>query len=117
MCEIFNRLEQICAQKEQTQKEFLIKCGIRKSTWDMSRSRGSKPSIDTIMGVLSAYPEISAEWLLRGKGDMLLSDEEKTQQKQNAGDLATTLNYLSGRCTELEAEIALLKAKKGKLAV
>ena len=31
-------------------------------------------SCDTISRVLSAYPEVSAEWLLRGKGEMLISD-------------------------------------------
>ena len=71
MSELFNRIEQICAQKERTQKDFLNNCGIRKSTWDMGKSRGSTPSIDTIMSVLKAYPDVSAEWLLRGAGEMI----------------------------------------------
>lgn len=31
-------------------------------------------TIDTINIVLSTYPEVSAEWLLRGNGQMLISD-------------------------------------------
>lgn len=76
MCELFNRIEQISALKERTLKDFLNNCGIRKSTWDMGKSRGSKPSIDTIMSVLNAYPDISAEWLMRGTGNMLCGSQD-----------------------------------------
>lgn len=31
-------------------------------------------TIDTISVVLSSFPDVSAEWLLRGKGEMLISD-------------------------------------------
>ena len=33
-----------------------------------------KPSIDIIMAILNEFSEISSEWLLRGTGHMLISD-------------------------------------------
>ena len=31
-------------------------------------------TIDTVNAVLSVYPDVSAEWLIRGEGEMLISD-------------------------------------------
>jgi hypothetical protein len=37
-------------------------------------------SLSTILLLLSAYPELSAEWLLRGEGEMKKGDEWKVTQ-------------------------------------
>ena len=44
----------------------------------------SQPGGDMIVKVLTLYPQLSAEWLLRGKGEMLINNEsgQTTDQAQ-----------------------------------
>lgn len=48
-------------------------------------NKGVSISLDTILVILDRYPEISAEWLLRGNGDML---EERNMEKAVGGLMA-----------------------------
>lgn len=56
---------------------------------------------ETIIHILTTYPDLSAEWLLRGNGEMLLS-------KQQAKDNSATL--LIRRLEELTIENHTLRA-------
>lgn len=75
-------------------------------------------TIDTISVVLSAFPEVSAEWLLRGKGEMLLTD---TLPTFHGGETDTELEVhaeLARRSAELEEcklRIMRLEAQKDYL--
>ena len=35
-------------------------------------SRGAAITLDTLLLILEKYPDVSAEWLLRGEGDMMI---------------------------------------------
>lgn len=41
-------------------------------------------SSKVIEGVLSVFPDVSAEWLLRGKGEMLISEQTTLAKMQDA---------------------------------
>lgn len=58
---------------------------------------------ETIIRILTTYPDLSAEWLLRGNGEMLLS-------KQQAKDNSATL--LIRRLEELTIENHTLRASQ-----
>ena len=63
-------------------RAFAIKCGISQPTLDKQIKGLRGISIDTTLSVLNAFPDVSAEWLLRGKGDMInsvvtIDDNEK----------------------------------------
>ena len=45
-----------------------------------TKEDGCGVSISTIVKTLEAYPDLSAEWLLRGEGDMKKGDEWKVTQ-------------------------------------
>lgn len=40
-------------------------------------------SAKVIEGVLSVFPEVSAEWLLRGSGDMLINEDKSLAKMQD----------------------------------
>ena len=40
-------------------------------------------SSKVIEGVLSVFPDVSAEWLLRGKGEMLISEQPTLAKMQD----------------------------------
>lgn len=89
-----------------------VDCGFGKNTLRKSFDRGSNIGSDKLEVILNRYPNLSAEWLLRGNGNMLLADEEKPQQAQNVGDwggLAFALNKIGNDCKALQAENDRLK--------
>lgn len=51
--------------------------------------------VDTILKITANFPQISLDWLLLGRGDMLRKDEEKTQQNQNINQNYGNATYLS----------------------
>ena len=71
-------------------------------------------TIDTISVVLSAFPEVSAEWLLRGKGDMILSNNLPPiigDESENDLDTHVMLAQARKEIDVLIQEIAALKEK------
>ena len=51
-------------------------------------------SLDTVMLILSSFEDISAEWLLRGNGDMLLQGEQKKNDDLDMSERKTYLNII-----------------------
>ena len=63
--------------------EFFEAAGIQSSNFK-GKNMQSQPGGDMIVKVLTLYPQLSAEWLLRGKGEMLINNEsgQTTDQAQ-----------------------------------
>lgn len=54
-------------------KDFCENVGIVESTTRNMFNRGTNPSFDVIEKIANAYPDISLDWLITGKGEMLKS--------------------------------------------
>lgn len=79
--------------------------------------------MDTVCNVISSFGDISAEWLLRGEGNMNKSEEKnsdihimyETSRKQillrdeRIRDLEIELELANTRCEELKKEVLVLK--------
>lgn len=50
-------------------RAFAIKAGINEVTFG-DTLRGAEPKFSTLEAILKAYPKLSAEWLMRGEGEM-----------------------------------------------
>jgi len=62
--------------EEGVQRRFALKVGIAAGVVnDILGVRKSKPGFDIISKILQAYPQMRAEWLMRGEGEMLKSAE------------------------------------------
>lgn len=75
-----------------------------------------KMSLDFIVNILTSYPDISAEWLLRGEGPMLKSVQPEVEAAPQPSAFSSDMQgvnsallYLTRRCEELEAEVENLK--------
>ena len=71
-------------------------------------------TIDTIGVILNTYPEVSAEWLLRGKGEMILSEILPPivgDESENDLNTHAMLAQAKGEIDTLVQEIAKLKEK------
>ena len=60
--------------------DFFEATGIQSSNFK-GKNMSSQPGGDMIVRVLTIYPNLSAEWLLRGEGDMLKSSVTKDKHK------------------------------------
>ena len=75
-------------------------------------------TIDTISVVLSTFPDISAEWLLRGKGEMLISDNLPKfhgLESDSELDVHASLARKTAELEEYKLQIMRLEAQKDYL--
>jgi transcriptional regulator with XRE-family HTH domain len=72
---MLERIRGIRASKAKSVNVFARLIGMSQTTVNgiMLGSRGV--SVDIIVAILTAFPDISAEWLMRGEGEMLRSEE------------------------------------------
>lgn len=69
-------------------------------------------SLDTVLNILSAFPEVSSEWLLRGSGEMILSDNLPPiigDESENDLNTHAMLAQAKKEIDSLNIEIASLK--------
>lgn len=65
-----DRIFLLIETKELTFGKFADEIGVERSTMSHIKSDRSKPSLDMAQKVLARYPEVSAEWLILGRGPM-----------------------------------------------
>lgn len=109
--------------------DFFEATGIQSSNFK-GKNMSSQPGGDMIVRVLTIYPNLSAEWLLRGEGDMLKSSVTKDKPKiiktdtKEDNDLSssildkflTTIQNQAEEIGELKARIKDLEQRLGKTA-
>lgn len=75
-------------------------------------------TIDSISVILNAFPEVSAEWLIRGKGEMLLSENLPKfhgEETDTELDVHSELARKTAELEELKLQILRLDAQKDYL--
>ena len=65
------RIIQFITKKELSYTKFADEIGVQRSSISHILSGRNKPSFDFIEKILKAYPDINAEWLILGKGNMM----------------------------------------------
>lgn len=70
---ITERMRQVMESRGLNAKTFAGKLGIERSGLSHIYSGRNKPGLELIVKVLDTFPDISADWLLTGKGEMSLS--------------------------------------------
>lgn len=63
-------------------------------------SHGAAITLDTILRILEAFPEVSADWLLRGSGDMYSNAGGVTGANKVTGPNATVIGKQSNELSE-----------------
>ena len=78
----------------------------------------SSITIDSISVILNAFPEVSAEWLIRGKGEMLLSENLPKfhgEETDTELDVHAELARKTAELEELKLQVLRLDAQKDYL--
>lgn len=99
--------------------DFALKIGIKQQTLN-NYTNGKRPvKLDTVLAILHTYGDVSAEWLLRGKGEMVLSDNLPPilgDESENDLDTHAMLAQARKEIDTLHIELASLKEKNLKQA-
>ncbi|MDR2805408.1 MAG: helix-turn-helix domain-containing protein [Dysgonamonadaceae bacterium] len=79
--EIGLRIKELREYLKLTQTEFSAKIGIKQANLSHMESYGNKISIEIINKIISNF-NITSEWLLTGKGEMLRADNQTSGQRK-----------------------------------
>lgn len=116
---ILERLKSVIATKSNSPNDFSKKIGIAPTTFNNQLKSPRGISVDVILLTLSSFPEVSAEWLLRGKGEMILSDNLPPilgDESENDLDTHAMLAQARKEIDTLHIELSSLKEKNLKQA-
>lgn len=75
-------------------------------------------TVDSIGVILEAFPDVSAEWLLRNKGEMLISENLPKfhgEESDNEMDLHASLARMTAELEEYKLQVMRLEAQKDYL--
>lgn len=79
---INQRIKEIIKNSGKTINSYAVLIGISQPTLKACVDGDNNPRFDTLQKILKGDPMISAEWLMRGVGEMLLT-ENQPQHKAN----------------------------------
>lgn len=71
---ILERIKELIFIKEYNVSSFAKKIGIGQTTLNTYLKYNRYPAYETIHAILYTFPDVSAEWLMRGEGDMYITD-------------------------------------------
>lgn len=118
---INGRIREIILSAGITDSAFAKRIGVTQSVIASMFQRGTEPSAKVLTSILLTYEDISAEWLLRGKGQMLLSEVTPDPNIEQMKRLVDTITTLQGIITEQtktnQLLIEELKKAKGELTM
>lgn len=84
-----DRIELIFKEFRLSSAQFADSIGVQRSSISHILSGRNKPSYDFIHKILLKYPNINANWLITGQGDMLYTHSAKLPEEST--DLASDL--------------------------
>ena len=111
---VTERFKDIICAKASSLTAFSADIGISQSTLSSQFNSKSGIQVPVITATLKRYSDISAEWLFRGKGEMILSDNlPPILGDETENDLTThvKLAHATKEINLLYQEIAALKEK------
>lgn len=116
---MLERLKDVISTKSSSILDFSNKIGVPQTTLNNQIKSPRGISVSVILLTLNTFPDISAEWLLRGKGEMILSDNLPPilgDESENDLDTHAKLAQSTKEIDILHQEIARLKEKNLKQA-
>lgn len=115
---ILERLKSVIAEKSNSASDFSKKIGVAQTTLSNQMKSPRGISVDVVMLTLEHFPDISAEWLLRGKGEMLISDNLPKfhgLESDSELDVHASLARMTAELEEYKLQNMRLQAQKDYL--
>lgn len=113
---MIDRIKTIISHYKLTDRAFALKCGIKQNTLSRQLSGVSDISMPTVLSVLEQFDDLSSEWLLKGRGEMLISDNAKKDASiERIERLVDTIATLQDAINEKTRTIQLYEEENRKL--
>lgn len=100
-----------------SQRAFEETCGITQGTIPSIKVKG--PSVDVLMKISNTYPELNLNWLISGRGPMILSEDTTRQASAPRNDIHHNNNVNVEAMREefvfLHEQIRILQKEKMEL--
>lgn len=97
-------------------RAFAIKLGMLQETLNKQLKEGGRGvSVSTIVLILDVYPNLSAEWLLRGEGTMERAGTPSRSDGTTIADLRDNIASLKEVNALLREKIAMLEGEKDNM--
>lgn len=113
--DVFNRLSKFKEVTGLNLNAFAGRIGMKHATLHNQFHGKRELSLDTVINTLSAYKELSAEWLLRGNEEMFITNETKDEVSQKHEDrleaLIDTITLLQETIKTKNATIDALQSE------
>lgn len=115
--EVKDRVLQLFKYKRISVRAMAAQIGMAQKNLNNQVSGEVALSMHTLLLILDAFPDVSAEWLLRGTGEMFLDgstpvgSREKVEQSSPAAGVPNTETYIA----DLQRQIAELRKDKDLL--
>lgn len=109
--DINQRIRKVLKDKDLSVAAFSREAGIEQTTLNRQLNGGSKVSVGTIKAFLLKFKDISAEWLLRGVGDMCcgVPDEQLEREIEEETGRVQSIGDNSNHNTQTMTDSAIVK--------
>lgn len=94
------RLQKVIDFYDESASSFAEKVGVQRSSISHILSGRNKPSLDFVMKVLKAFPEVNLYWLLNGKGDFPTQQPISTIDQNDVSKTISENSILSDKAIE-----------------
>lgn len=112
MSKIIARIQQFAENQSISIRELERNSGVTNGVFSKAIRFGSEISTDKVENFLQAYPSISAEWLMRGVGEMLTQSEDSVMKNPT---LDFVVRHMASQIDELKAQVKSLESKNDEL--
>ena len=106
------KIREIISYYKLSDRQFSIKIGVTQSVIGSMFQKNTEPSSKVIRLTLNAFTDISADWLLRNKGPMLISDDTIATLQGTINEQMKTIQLFTEENQKLKGELAMLKNER-----
>lgn len=100
--EISQRINELISALGHNKSSFAQAIGVSQPIVTHITNGRNNPGLEVIQKILTKYPEVSAEWLVMGRGEMMLNNK---LNKKIINDLYSALYIKNIQLTTLHAEV------------
>lgn len=90
---VLQRIIRLSKEKSNSENQFAKLIGANQRTINQQLKKERSLSLDTILSVLSSFEDISAEWLLRGEGEMYKTVSENKSDNFDESQYVSIKKY------------------------
>ena len=92
-----SRIKELISYLNLSTTKFAKSIGINQSVLGTMFTKGTEPSAKTLFAILNTYQDVSAEWLMRGNGNMIIDktailDEPTSAATKKITDIVVRLS-------------------------